>query len=152
LVVKNTNLFAIDLIVFNKLNKILLGQRINLPAKDFWFVPGGRIYKNENLNEAFKRILNEETGMSIKNINNVKLNGLYDHNYKDNFFDDPSFNTHYIVMACEIHTNSNIVFKPDSQHETLRFFSVKELLNDIRVHTFTKNYFINQPTNKFRPI
>jgi len=42
-------LVSIDLIVYNDKNKVLLGKRANRPAKDYWFVPGGRIRKNEKI-------------------------------------------------------------------------------------------------------
>ncbi len=56
--IKNAPLVSIDLIVKNKKDEVLLGLRKNAPAKGTWFVPGGRIGKNETLQEAFKRIAN----------------------------------------------------------------------------------------------
>ena len=44
-IIENTPLISIDLVVKNHENKILLGKRINKPAYNSWFVPGGRIYK-----------------------------------------------------------------------------------------------------------
>ncbi len=35
IVVKNTPLFAIDLVVINSKQQILLGKRVNAPAKDY---------------------------------------------------------------------------------------------------------------------
>ncbi len=35
-------LVSIDLIVYNDKNEVLLGKRANRPAKDYWFVPGGK--------------------------------------------------------------------------------------------------------------
>jgi colanic acid biosynthesis protein WcaH len=48
-VVKRTPLVSIDIIVENRRNQVLLGLRKNEPAKGFWFVPGGRILKNERI-------------------------------------------------------------------------------------------------------
>ena len=45
-IVKNTPLISIDFCIL-KGKKILLGKRLNSPAKDFYFVPGGRIRKGE---------------------------------------------------------------------------------------------------------
>jgi len=45
-VVERAPLVSIDLIVRRGDGLVLLGRRTNEPAKDFWFVPGGRIYKN----------------------------------------------------------------------------------------------------------
>lgn len=49
-----TPLVAIDLIVPNQNGGYLLGHRVNKPAQGFWFVPGGRIRKNERLDDAFR--------------------------------------------------------------------------------------------------
>ena len=54
-VIKNTPMISIDLCVI-KNKSILLGERINPPAKKFYFVPGGRIFKNESLKDAGKYI------------------------------------------------------------------------------------------------
>jgi colanic acid biosynthesis protein WcaH len=64
-VVKKTPLVSIDLIIKNNLDQVLLGLRNNEPAKGFWFVPGGRILKNELIAEAFERITEEELGISL---------------------------------------------------------------------------------------
>ena len=55
-VIENAPLISIDLVVKNSEDKILLGQRVNKPAKNSWFVPGGRIYKDESIEQAFQRI------------------------------------------------------------------------------------------------
>ena len=52
-VVRLTPLVAIDLIVTDGNRRILLGHRRNRPAQGTWFVPGGRITKNETLDAAF---------------------------------------------------------------------------------------------------
>ena len=58
-VVENTPLISIDFIVKNSEKKILLGKRVNKPAKGFFFTLGGRVYKNEKLETAKKRILKD---------------------------------------------------------------------------------------------
>jgi len=56
-VIKSTPLISIDLIVRNLKGEVFLGNRVNDPAKDYWFVPGGRIFKDETRAQAFSRIL-----------------------------------------------------------------------------------------------
>jgi len=41
---------------------LLVGLRTNEPAKNYYFVPGGVIRKNETIELAFERILKAETG------------------------------------------------------------------------------------------
>ena len=51
-VIRHTPLVSIDLIVTRDDGCVLLGQRLNEPARNYWFVPGGRIYKDEPLAHA----------------------------------------------------------------------------------------------------
>ena len=56
---------CVDLvIVYN--GKIFIAKRIGEPAKNQWFLPGGRILKNEHLKEAVIRKAKEETGLDVK--------------------------------------------------------------------------------------
>lgn len=52
-IVDNTPLISIDLIIYNAKSEVLLGKRNNPPAKAHYFVPGGRIYKNEKSQRLF---------------------------------------------------------------------------------------------------
>ena len=45
-VLNSAPLISIDILVKNK-GKVLLGKRINNPAKGFFFSTGGRIFKND---------------------------------------------------------------------------------------------------------
>ena len=54
---------TVDLLVIYK-GRLLLMKRNNEPAKDELFTPGGRILKDEDIEEAVHRILKEETGLT----------------------------------------------------------------------------------------
>lgn len=136
-IVKNTPLISIDLIIENEEGQFLLGKRVNEPAKDFWFVPGGRIYKDETLDNAFNRILEEEIGLDITREQAV-FYGLYEHFYENNVF-NTKFGTHYIVLAHK--TKVSKMPNVNSQHSTYQWFVKDELLNKIDVHKYTKDYF-----------
>ena len=137
LVIENTPLISIDLIVENSKKKILLGKRVNEPAKGFWFVPGGRIFKDETLDSAFQRTIKEEIGIDMSR-NKSNFYGLYEHFYEKNVFDN-AFSTHYIVLAHQITTESEL--KLNDQHELYQWFDKDELLERNDVHRYTKNYF-----------
>jgi ADP-ribose pyrophosphatase YjhB (NUDIX family) len=49
---------CVDVIV-EKDAKVLLGFRVIVPYKNVWALPGGRIFKNENPEDAVRRNLNE---------------------------------------------------------------------------------------------
>jgi len=137
LVVESTPLVSIDLLVENSEGKILLGKRVNEPAKEFWFVPGGRVFKDETLDIAFSRTVKEEIGLDLVRDESV-FKGTYEHFYKNNVFND-AFSTHYIVLAHSIVTKSEL--RLNNQHEEYRWFSKEELLSREDVHKYTKNYF-----------
>jgi 8-oxo-dGTP pyrophosphatase MutT (NUDIX family) len=61
-VVRFAPLVSIDLVIRDPDGAMLVGMRSSAPAKGFWFVPGGRIRKNETIRNAFARILKAETG------------------------------------------------------------------------------------------
>ncbi len=138
--IKNTPLISIDLIMKNSDDEILLGKRINEPAKDYWFVPGGRIFKNESLEDAFSRIYQSELGVSSKS-EKATFYGLYEHFYQNNVFND-KFDTHYIVLAYQIHLEN--ISKVNDQHTAYCWFKVNGLLAKNNVHQYTKNYFTGE--------
>lgn len=141
-VIANTPLISIDLIVRNSQQQVLLGKRLNRPAQDYWFVPGGRILKDESIEGAFKRLLKTELGIEAKGIktDNCKFNGIYQHFYEDNVngFD---FSTHYVVMAYEIEFDGCLAGLPKEQHDNYEWFSEESILKVSSVHKHTKWYF-----------
>jgi colanic acid biosynthesis protein WcaH len=140
-IVRNTPLISIDFLMHNENNEILLGWRNNQPAKDFWFVPGGRIYKNETIRDAFSRIMTAETGLTL-DMEQAVFRGIYEHFHPDqNFMNEPGFGTHYIVLAFEIQMARELTSLPLNQHSDYKWESISELLDDALVHPYTKNYF-----------
>jgi colanic acid biosynthesis protein WcaH len=137
-IVDATPLVSIDLILRNERGEVLLGGRINRPAQGFWFVPGGRIWKNEKVQDALRRISQRELGVTITE---AKLLGVYDHIYDDNFLGAPQVNTHYVVLGFEAALSADAKLTADDQHGALQWWNVKELLSSDRVHPNTKAYF-----------
>lgn len=141
-VVQHAPLVSIDLIVRNqKGDKFLFGRRRNKPAQDFWFVPGGRIRKNENLDDAFVRLVEDELGFFSAR-KDAKLLGVFEHFYLDSIFDyaDCPSGTHYIVIAYEIEYKVTKDIKLE-QHIEWQWLSRSQILSSDCVHTYSKNYF-----------
>lgn len=138
-VVASTPLISIDLIVRNNQGKILLGKRTNRPAQGYWFVPGGRVLKDEAIEQAFKRLLIVELGLEFSVVK-ASFIGTYQHFYDDNFFDS-TFSTHYVVLAYKIILQDDLASIPNEQHSSYKWFSENELLNDDDVHEHSKWYF-----------
>lgn len=145
-VIKSSPLVSIDLVVINQHGQALLGQRLNRPAKGFWFVPGGRILKNESLASAFKRLTHDELGTEFA-IEQATLQGPYDHFYNDNVFGE-EFSTHYVAISFVIKLTQPLSNLPmDVQHNGYKWFAINELLSDTAVHKHTKWYFESLSNN-----
>lgn len=139
-VVASTPLISIDLIVRNNQEQVLLGLRHNRPAQGYWFVPGGRIQKDERLENAFRRLVNVELGCDA-GFDQARFLGPYQHFYSDNFSGD-NFTTHYVVLGYELTLDINLNDLPADQHQDYRWFTIDELLAADQVHQHTKDYFL----------
>ena len=139
-IIEATPLVSIDLVIRNPSNKVLLGKRNNRPAMGYWFVPGGRIFKNETINQALKRISEVELDQDLST-KAPSLLEAYDHIYEDNFLNVKGINTHYVVLAFVIALQQEIEVKSDEQHTELKWWEIDKLLQDQTVHHNTKVYF-----------
>jgi len=140
-IIDQVPLVSIDLIIENANQQYLLGMRNNKPAQGSWFVPGGRIRKNETIAAALARISMAELGVALT-LEYAELLGTYDHIYDDNYHGLPNINTHYVVLGYKVKlpTDQNITL--DEQHSDIKWFTKDALLADNAVHQNTKNYFL----------
>lgn len=137
-IIRHTPLVSIDFVIENDANEILLGLRTNPPAQNFWFVPGGRIYKNETMEKAKLRIFKTELGQEFAPGSDMLL-GLYDHIYEENTFESEGFGTHYVVLAHRLRL-SDLSISTDDQHEAFQWWNPEDALADPQVHDLTKAY------------
>lgn len=149
-VVDLTPLISLDLIVKNQHGDILLGKRNNRPAQGFWFVPGGRVLKNETLAAAFLRLTQAELGVAIE-MQQARHIGLYEHFYPDSIFGE-KISTHYVVNAFEVLLDTPFGVLPEDlpvhlpehlpklQHSDYAWWAEADLLASDVVHMHTKWY------------
>jgi colanic acid biosynthesis protein WcaH len=139
-VIRLAPLVAIDLIIRNERDEVLLGLRNNEPAKGWFFVPGGMVLKNERLSEAFARLVKNETSRDANFADGRPL-GVYEHFYDANRSGNRNYGTHYVVLAYEFRWSGPAAPKADDQHSELRWWTPAELLTSDRVHENAKAYF-----------
>ena len=139
-VVRLAPLVSIDLVLRDPSDSILVGRRVNEPARGMLFVPGGVIRKAETLAEAFGRILKAETGLELP-FTQARLLGAYDHFYDTNRFGDPSFGTRYVCLGHEVRLTARPELRLDQQHEEFAWLPVPALMNSQEGHEDTKAYF-----------
>jgi colanic acid biosynthesis protein WcaH len=138
-VVENTPLVAIDFIVIDS-ESMLVGKRINRPAKDMFFVPGGRICKGESFKSAFSRVSETEIGKSLAP-DDCKFLGIFDHFYPNSAVSE-DISTHYTVLAhvVDIRDHDLDLDKMFDQHTEFKMMRMQTVVDNNRVHENTKTY------------
>lgn len=135
--IRTAPLVAIDVVLKDGAGQVLLVERNDEPARGCYFVPGGRIFKNERIAEAFQRIVMAELGLSIGFQSAVPL-GVYQHIYDTNRFQEEGTGTHYVVLAYELTLPERPALVVDAPY---RWAVPHDILAMVDVHPFTKAYF-----------
>jgi colanic acid biosynthesis protein WcaH len=138
-VIDRTPLVSIDLVVENEKGEILFGLRTNRPAKSYWFVPGGRILKNETLDDAFLRLTLNELGVQFSR-NDARLLDIYEHFYEDCVMGQtPS--THYVVAGYHLKVQQTSLALPiGEQHNEYKWCAKAKVKSDTTVHKHSSDY------------
>ena len=139
-VVRLAPLVSIDVIIRDPNQNVLVALRTNEPAKAFYFVPGGRIRKDETIQAAFVRILKVETGCQTS-FGRAQFRGVFQHFYSTNRYGLGDFGTHYVVLAYELRLDCRPTIILADQHSDCRWMSEEELKAAADVHDNTKGFF-----------
>ena len=141
-IVASTPLISLDLVIQNCKGEILLGQRLNRPAQGIWFVPGGRILKNETMDAAFSRLTGDELGRAFQR-SEAHMLGAYEHFYANSVFGDSADapDTHYVVLAYQlVLAEGEELQPPHIQHDSYRWWPLTEAQASEEVHDNTRAY------------
>ena len=134
-------LVSVDLVLVRGGTESLLGLRTNRPAQGSWFVPGGRILKDEPRADALKRVAARELGIADVAGLKPQLLGVFEHFYPDCFAGDIGVSTHYVVIAYRIDVPLGFeVPGCDNQHAELRWWPIAEAAANTDVHRYTRDY------------
>ncbi len=136
-VIKLAPLVSVDLVLKNSAGDILMGKRVNEPARGTLFVPGGVIRKGETVASALTRIAEDELGTPLS-ITEGRLMGVFDHHYDANFAEAPGVTTCYVVIAYEFQLAPEELQLPDDQHSSWEWVAPSNLEN---VHPNSAAYF-----------
>ncbi len=144
-IVQDTPLVSVDILLIKGGTEVLLGLRNNRPAQGCWFVPGGRIVKDEPIANALVRVVAKELSLNLQQLtcNVPVLKGVYEHMYQDCFAGDMGISTHYVVLAYQIDVGADFALPvADEQHAALKWWPISDALASRDVHQYTKNYFL----------
>ena len=140
-------LVSLDWVVTNPDGQLLLGKRVNAPACDWWFTPGGRIRKNEPLAHALLRVGTDELGLAPdvcgQLLGKAILMGAWDHFYPDSAF-SASVSTHYVNLphwlALSWAEMAFLQLPKGEQHSEWQWLSLADAAEDPLVHPYVRPY------------
>jgi colanic acid biosynthesis protein WcaH len=115
-IVRHVPIVAVDLVVRHA-GGVVLGRRENPPARGEWFVPGGRVWKDETIEAAIHRVARAELGVDVRVERRL---GVYDHHWQESEFDDVA-TKHYVPVGVVVRPRADAL-APDEQHAELRVF------------------------------
>jgi len=115
-IVANVPIVSVDLVVRHD-GGVVLGKRTNAPARGEWFVPGGRVHKDERLDDAIDRVARAELGVEVEVESRL---GTYEHLWTESEFDDVA-TKHYVTHGVVVTPRADRL-DPDDQHDELRVF------------------------------
>ncbi len=125
-------------IVLKHRNEFLMIKRTNPPMQGQWWLPGGRIFKGETMEQAAYRKLKEETNIETARI--AKKLGPYETIFPDGPFGIKT-GVHSINVVFLMETDDVSKLKHDKNHSDQRWFSevdkdwhpyIKQVLADCR--------------------
>ena len=109
---------TVDVLVINKkTNEILLIKRLNEPFKDCWALPGGFVDENEDLEQAARRELFEETNIETEEMIQIGAFGTPNR--------DPR--GHMISVAYQTDLIDNQIVKAKDDAKEVKWFSINDL-------------------------
>ena len=142
-------LVSVDWVVTNPDGQLLLGQRINAPARGWWFTPGGRIRKNEALAQAMLRVGRDELGLAPdvcrQVLDKARLMGAWDHFYADSAF-SASVSTHYVNLPHWLPLSwvevALLKLPVGEQHSAWQWLPLGDAAQNPLVHPYVRPYAI----------
>ena len=120
---------CVDLLIIND-NKCLLLKRENEPAKGQYWFPGGRIRKNETIEQAALRIAKEETNLNCRFVEKLCV--------EETIFEKAgslNSNVHTVNICCKLTIASHTdILKTDEFHSEFKWTNQQSYLYHIAVN------------------
>lgn len=121
---KNVPRLAINLIITDSQNRVLLTRRNIPPAQGLWHFPGSFQLKNEPITDVQKRVAKNELGLELDKNTNLSLLGAF-----DDLEGDPRGHVIDLVYGLELDNTSAV--KPTKETSEIKFFDKDKLPSDI---------------------
>lgn len=125
---------AVEAIIINSKNDLLVLKRNNPPANGEWWFPGGRIRRGDTFSQTLKREVKEETGLDVEMLGFI---GAYERLFPERH-DIP------LVFLCRCKDDQKVTL--NSEHSDYKFLNVNrafaelhKMLKEVLADMFEKN-------------
>lgn len=124
-VVRFLPLCTVDLVVFNPaLTQVLLFLRQNRPLQGEWFSLGGRLLKNETIQECALRQARAEAGLELSPERLVR-GPVFDEFFPDSRY-GPEFPSHTVNVCLGYVLEQEQIVRLDGQHSSFGWHAIDE--------------------------
>lgn len=136
--VRNFPICCVDVVVHHR-GRALLIRRKEEPAGGLWWLPGGRLFKNERLDAAARRKAREETGLDVDVVRRI---GTYETWFPTGPAPRLTDGYHNISTAFLVRLRGEALVRPDPTASAFRWIErvepgldpyVRRVLQDARV-------------------
>ena len=95
--VRQLPICCVDVFLYNPFNKTyLLVLRKDPPAKNVWWIPGGRLYKGESFFDCSIRKCKEEIGLDVTPVKNIDAIATI---FPDSMWETQTHTVNFVVLA-----------------------------------------------------
>jgi len=108
---------CVDIVIKNE-DSFFLAKRKNKPAQGQWFFPGGRVLKNEKLEDAAIRKIQQETGLNAKI---EKILGVDETIFPDGPFGGSVHSVNVVFLANVTNASKTVVL--DDQNDEYQWYT-----------------------------
>lgn len=108
---------CVDIVIKNG-NSFFLAKRKSEPAQGQWFLPGGRVLKNEKLEDAAYQKVQQETGLNVKI---EKILGVDETMFPVSTFGVPTHSVNVVFLATT--TNPETTVHLDNQNDEYQWYT-----------------------------
>lgn len=131
---------AVDVVIFNKEGKVLLGKRLAEVGYGTWAFPGGHLNDDESLLDTAKRELEEELGDKIKINISKEIIAVRDDSLP------PRFIRHLVIILKGEHIEGDPVVNEPEFCEKWEWFDIDKLPSPLfsKADEVLKNYVNNK--------
>lgn len=133
---KSLPICCIDLLFIDFDNRVLLMRRSNHPAKGYLWFPGGRLYKDETIDEAISRKSVEETSIAPISSSFLDIQETIFPSCSFHPFSIHTINLCYLIKWSGDPTDAVI---NDSQHSDLVWLPIIDVVSRDDIHPGVSN-------------